>query len=284
MKKARLFAKSSPLFASTGPRRRCQVRETNINKIYGLQVMNLFTSARVLRSNFCKTTTSIAKVPLRRSSTHLKNSEKLLAQPADHTFDYLTPTPSHLLNITLADILPTECYPPGFNTSNLALPHVPFPSEENGSSSYPLIPQGHHLVYFSPQVLGKDLLSDGTDPLQSPGPPFLRRMWAGGSLLYPTNKSQQLRSDRTRSTCRESIAKVELKGTGTDEKVFVTIDRHITKGSEDVSQDFDSKNVAMLEKRNLVFFQEIAPEEARERANRPGKILTGMYTDASFLS
>lgn len=119
---------------------------------------------------------------IRRSSTATLQSslyEELTSRAANVIFDYLSPTPSHLLNVTLADFLPESCYPPGFSKGDLKLPFIGKPGNNPVS-----LPQGHHLVYFSPQVPSSVLLSDGTDPLQSPGEPFVRRMWAGGSIVF----------------------------------------------------------------------------------------------------
>jgi hydroxyacyl-ACP dehydratase HTD2-like protein with hotdog domain len=239
--------------------------------------MQLLVSSPVFRANpgFAKVSTTKIISRHTGASGHIKVARTFAARPPVYTCDYLTPTPSHLLNLTLAGIIPEQCSPPHFEASDLTLPHVPF-----RSSSHALIPQGHHLVYFSPQVLESDLLADGTDPLQYPGPPFQRRLWAGGSLLYPTSRTQQLRSDRTRSTCKESISGIKHNkhlSADRDERVFVNINRHIMTGSEDVSQKFDARNVAVLEKRNLVFFRPISDSQARERLEEPDRIIPSMY-------
>jgi hypothetical protein len=243
--------------------------------------MLLLISLPVFRASSGFAKVFIMKTIIRSSFQSAYHKGKALTlRPPVYISDYLTPTPSHLLNITLADVIPRECYPSHFETSDLALPHIPFPSEQiASSSSHPVLPQGHHLVYFSPQVRGRDLLDDGTDPLQSPGPPLVRRMWAGGSLRYPTSITQQLRSNRTRSICQESISGVKHTGSPefNDEKMFVSIDRHIMTGSEDVNEKLCARNVAVLERRNLVFLPKISTQEARERVERPDKILPGMY-------
>ena len=242
-------------------------------------MMKLLTSVRRLRLGV----RSFALAPASKrhyseSSTQSDLYDRLTTRPPNYIFDYLSPTPSHLLNIALADILPEECYPAGFKTSNLTLPTHPYRTRQDDATS-PLaaLPQGHHLVYFPPQVLGKDLLPDGTDPLQSPGPPFLRRMWAGGSLVYPTSSTTQLDLRRRRSVCRESISDVSVKGTEDAEKVFVTVERRITKPTDIVLNGFKPRYTAVLERRNLVFFREMTSEAALERAGRPDKVLMGMH-------
>ena len=54
------------------------------------------------------------------------------------------------------------------------------------------IPQGHHLVYFPPPVPDRSLLPDGTDSLHSPGAPFIKRLWGGGSLVFNQEERLQL--------------------------------------------------------------------------------------------
>ncbi len=161
-----------------------------------------------------------------------------------------------------------------------------------------IMPQGHHLVYFPPQVPGSDLLPDGTDPLQSPGPPFVRRMWAGGSLVFNAARKRHLQLDTTRATCIEKISDVSVKGTEGDEKVFVNIERRIglaghkycdplySSGSEpreifrrfvrgylQIKDATKMGNLSLVEMRNLVFMRAKSAESAKEDAQKLGKIL-----------
>ena len=154
-------------------------------------------------------------------------------------------------------------------------------------------------MYFSPQVPSSKLLPDGTDPLQSPGEPFVRRMWAGGSLLFDTDPTNQVATDNQRLCCTESISDVSVKGSEGDEKVFVTINRQIGKpliasirlpmlykNPWDLDLDYlecagHTQNLspwAVLEKRNLVFMRQKSAATAKEDAARPGKVLKRMST------
>lgn len=208
-------------------------------------------------------------------STQFDLDQELTARPSNIIYDYLSPTPSHLLNISLADFLPESCHPPSFTSSNLSLPLAR--PEHIVNSARPLLPQAHHLVYFSPQIPGSALLPDGTDPLQSPGPPFVRRMWAGGSLLFNTSRKHQLLLDNERAACIERITDVTVKGTEGDEKVFVNIERRIglvhaeTTFSNGEERDIDDTRLmqryqvedheelgqaSVLETRNIVFMRE----------------------------
>jgi len=93
-----------------------------------------------------------------------------------------------------------------------------------------LLPIPHHLLYFEPTKPQRDLLPDGTNPDQSPGDPFVRRMWAGGSVLY--NHASPLYMDNRRGVCAEYIRSVSVKGKSGSEKVFVGIERRLAYLSE----------------------------------------------------
>ncbi|KAG0648573.1 hydroxyacyl-thioester deHydratase type [Hyphodiscus hymeniophilus] len=238
--------------------------------------------------------------PLRFYSTEsLQQSlhKDLTSRAPNIIFDYLSPTPSHLLNVSLADFLPESCYPPDFSKSDMS--DLPFARLESlHEFNRALLPQGHHLVYFSPQVPGSELLPDGTDPLQSPGPPFVRRMWAGGSLTFNPSMKRHLQLDTTRATCIEKISDVSVKGTEGDEKVFVSIERRIglaghkycdplySSGSEprelfrrfvrgylQIKDTTKMGNLSLVETRNLVFMREKSAEAAKADAIKTGKIL-----------
>ncbi|TGO26814.1 hypothetical protein BPAE_0052g00020 [Botrytis paeoniae] len=161
----------------------------------------------------------------RKSSTQSILHKELTSRKPNIIYDYLSPTPSHLLNISLADFLPPTCHPANFKVQDLTLPYTTTPGHECSDAA--LLPQSHHLVYFSPQISHSALLPDGTDPLQSPGPPFVRRMWAGGSLVFNTTSGEQLRLGNMRAACIERIVDVSVKGREGDEKVFVNIERRV---------------------------------------------------------
>lgn len=210
---------------------------------------------------------SCGKLARHSSIAALQSSlqQELTSRPKNYIFDYLTPTPSHLLNITLSDFLPESCYPPNYPKQNLELP--------SGSSKAlsMLLPQAHHLVYFSPQVPSSSLLPDGTDHLQSPGPPFNHRMWAGGSLHFDSYPSNQLTLSNVRARCAESMSNVVVRGTEGDEKIFVTIKREIQ-----LFERTDNDSImppAVIEERNLVYFRQRSPTAVKADPEKPGKIL-----------
>lgn len=225
-----------------------------------------------------------------QSSLH----EKLTMRKPNFTYDYLSPTPSHLLNISLADFLPQSCYPPGFTIGDLELPRIPRANVPSPSSR---LPQGHHLIYFSPQVPSSKLLPDGTDPLQSPGDPFVRRMWAGGTLHFDNHLRDQPELNNRRVYCREYIPSVIVKGLDGDEKVYVNIERQIgyvgtTPENEALSDSGPHDSLAnseirypaaITEIRNIVFMREKPVAAIKEDLARPSKTLKRMSKFKPFL-
>jgi hypothetical protein len=210
--------------------------------------------------------------PLRQSSTLANLAHELKSRPLNITYDYLCPTPSHLLDISLWDFLPSTCYPKYFNTNNPVLPHIA-PLPQHRHKPHPLH-QGHHLVYFPPPIPHHDLLPDGTDTLHSPHSPtpFTRRLWAGGSVAFNASSTSRLYLDGARAACIEGIQDVTIKGKAGNEKVFVHIERRYGYvnpspggrarcedggiGEEEVIERvWHGEQAAVVERRNLVFLR-----------------------------
>ncbi|TAQ90431.1 3-hydroxyacyl-[acyl-carrier-protein] dehydratase [Chlorociboria aeruginascens] len=238
---------------------------------------------------------------IRQSSTQALLHEELTGRPPNIIYDYLSPTPSHLLNISLADFLPQSCYPPNFQDANLSLPLAR--PEGMSTEDRHVLPQGHHLVYFSPQIPSSALLPDGTDPLQSPGGPFVRRMWAGGSLHFNPTRGYQLPLDNLRASCIERISDVVVKGTKGNEKVFVSIERRVglveryNPLSSLLERAVDDQQLlnrfhptsdalgpaSMVETRSLVFMREKSVVAAKDDAAKHGKVVKPPYrNDTDF--
>ncbi|KAL8688107.1 MAG: hypothetical protein Q9218_005898 [Villophora microphyllina] len=114
-----------------------------------------------------------------------------------------------------------------------------------------IMPRGYHLVYFPPATSQTSLLPDGTDPLHSPGPPFTRRMWAGGDISF-RERGCSLRGREMR--CNESITDVEIKGKEGEEKVFVTIRRELAYKIRDGG--YTPEGQFLVENRTLVFMRD----------------------------
>lgn len=89
-------------------------------------------------------------------------------------------------------------------------------------------PVPHVLTRFNLRVPSAELLPDGTDPLHSPGEPWVRRMWAGGAVKLNPNKTNQYAGPfrlESRVVCLERIKDVRLQGEDDTAKIFVTIER-----------------------------------------------------------
>lgn len=219
----------------------------------------------------------------RLNSTYAHLQSSLPKRAIQPTFEDLSPQTSYRLATTLADFLPSSTPPPVLPPTSLAK-ELPIP---------------HHLVYFEPSKRASEMLPDGTNPDQSPGEPFVRRMWAGGRLLY--NHENPLRLDGSRGVCAEFIRGVTIKGREGEEKLFVAIERRLAKSSEaenslakqvaeghakredldhlvrqrlwrDSEEDFGECSI--LETRNIVFMRARTSEQAKaDAAKAPGKIL-----------
>lgn len=229
--------------------------------------MKSFTVKSLQRNFRTSTPNPIPKSLTRCSSTQASLYKKLTSRPPNRIFDDLSPMLSHRLNITLADFLPPSCYPHGFNRDNSN------PGIERRNARYRTLPPGHHLVYFPTQVPDSELLPDGTDSVQSPGEPFVRRMWAGGSVKfsYGTGVRFDYNSDSDGFWCEEQVTNVAMKGEGDNEKAFVTIERRI---SEDYSmRDEVPSRGAIIETRDLVFMKRKSVAAAKEAATRPDKVV-----------
>ncbi|KAJ6094640.1 hypothetical protein N7467_002153 [Penicillium canescens] len=187
------------------------------------------------------------------------------------TYDYLHPQPSHLLNLTLRDLLPQ---------STTIHDYATLPSIQNPSP----LPVGHHLIYFPPQVTLSQLLPDCTDTLHTPGEPFNRRLWAGGNLRFPASSPAL---DGSRAVCIESIRNVTVKGRDGDEKVIVTIERRVGNVPEGETADATWNRIwkeneenpgesSVIENRDLIFMRlktEAQIEADKEQFGKPSRIV-----------
>lgn len=165
-----------------------------------------------------------------------------------------------------------------------------------------ILPLGYHLIWFNQDVPTEQLLPDGTDAIHSPGEPWVRRMWAGGSMrintetYYDEKDGFVVNSPIIRA---ERIKDVELRGQGDAAKIFVTIERRFARmdllqenhraaepGLQKptvqsakeyfIKQLFDDTKLGdaiCTEERTLVFLKKKSEEEiAAMRANNMAKI------------
>ncbi|KAF9695309.1 hypothetical protein EKO04_007061 [Ascochyta lentis] len=88
-------------------------------------------------------------------------------------------------------------------------------------------PVAHLLTRFNAQVPSAALLPDGTDPLHSPGEPWVRRMWAGGAVELNPGLEERMHVMKLHAkvACIERIKDVRLQGEDDTAKIFVTIER-----------------------------------------------------------
>ncbi|KAH7393415.1 hypothetical protein BKA64DRAFT_709759 [Cadophora sp. MPI-SDFR-AT-0126] len=247
-------------------------------------------------------TISPADIPTAESPA-LQNTlhAELTSRPINTSTDYISPIPWNLLNVSLSDFLPPSCQPRSFK---------PVDSEDQaGPANNPNFvstpfPQGYHLVYFPPPLTDRSLLPDGTDSLHSPGAPFIKRLWGGGSLVFNQEKRLQLVPNRL-AVCGEEITNVKVKGVEGQEKVFVTVKRRIAslaggvfragnadkkKRRRDALLKMDMKQLekrygtesvrpwAVVEERNLVFMREKSREEAKEDLEKVGRVVKPTHT------
>ena len=163
--------------------------------------------------------------------------------------DVYTPIPTRLLNATLADFIPNY-----FVTHPAALPF------------------GYHLIHFPPPIRSSELLPDGTDPMQSPGGVFTRRMWAGGEITF----GRRVNFNNSPFHCVERISDVEVKGEEENQKIFVEIQRSVFPG-ETPGASRDEKGSwtggFLQETRTLVFMRSDRPKAPVDASNTSDKIL-----------
>ncbi|KAM5458493.1 hypothetical protein MaudCBS49596_000407 [Microsporum audouinii] len=198
-------------------------------------------------------------------------------------YDYLSPQPSHLLNLSLNSLLTPSQASSAATEFQWRLPSISGPTS---------MPRGHHLVYFPPQVPSSELLPDGCDELHSPGQPYNRRMWAGGSVRFFDDGGPLLNGQR--AVCVEGIREVNVKGKEGEEKIFVGIERRVATVDEHESDDAIRNRVwtqseeewgdsIVIERRNLVFMKDRTPEEieAMKAADLPRKVIK-VHTTPEF--
>ncbi|KAJ6127501.1 hypothetical protein N7523_003113 [Penicillium sp. IBT 18751x] len=231
------------------------------------------TSAR----NLC----SLNRIQCRaQSSLAERLQHELTTRKLPLMYDYLHPQPSHMLDLTLCDLLPQAPDGHGVQTR---LPSVTTPSP---------LPIAHHLIYFPPQVTLSQLLPDGTDVLHTPGHPFNRRLWAGGNLRFPTGAPLL---DGSRAVCIESMRNVTVKGREGEEKVIVTIERRmgtVPEGEPEAEtwnriwteNEGDAGQSSVIENRDLIFMRRKTAEQIQmdqEQFSKSSRIVKAP-SDATF--
>lgn len=231
--------------------------------------MNRFITPRCLYSSF-----STQPSPLEQLQASLH--DELTSRPATVYRSIMPNETKDLIDIAFAGTLPPDCLSPGFSIDR----HF---SMRNGKL-HPIVTQGYHVAYFPPRITDADLLADGTDKLQWPGHPFVRRVWAGGSVVFHPHFQRILRGN-VPSTLTEDITGVRVTGTEGNEKIWVTVRRKLWQRTpkEDTLMLSDTSGTDtdhVVETRNLVFMRERTEEldttkETRiVKRNSPSQLLS----------
>ncbi|QRD00424.1 hypothetical protein JI435_089920, partial [Parastagonospora nodorum SN15] len=210
---------------------------------------------------------------------------EMLGRPTHITRDYVNTDTHHKLQDTLKPFMP-----PGWSRRRI----------ERGAA---IVPLGHHLVWFNSFLPEDQLLPDGTDPLQSPGEPWVRRMWAGGEV--EARKNVYFDHDNgfiidQHMICSERITDVQKKGS--DVKLFVTIERRYARLDsllkalatrswkqtpldaqalfrQQIAAGEEWGDAILKEERTLVFLKEKTPVE--QEAIAAGSLLPVKYLEIS---
>ncbi|KAL2259167.1 hypothetical protein VTK26DRAFT_7253 [Humicola hyalothermophila] len=218
------------------------------------------------------TTTTTTNGPFNHEAYLQRATQRLASQQPTTIPDTLSPTQSHLLTLSLAHHCP-DLFPQ--QPSPFLLDGRQPPRRADGA-----LPQGHHLVYFPPQLPPAQLMPDGTDSAHWPGGPFVRRMWAGGEVVFEDGWEAELRLDNRRAACVESVGRPEMKGVqgggggggggsgsgsgGGKEKVFVDVTRRYGVAEED-RWGLGENRAVVREVRRLVFMREVEGAEGSRR-------------------
>ena len=148
------------------------------------------------------------------------NVEKFKARKIPPLYEALHPTPSTLLHWSLSSLLPLKMAPQG---------HMYEQVSTYERTRTKRLPYGHHLLYFHPGFADKDLMSDGTDMLHAPDGSWKYRLWAGGTMEWPSQTA--LRMNGGMCMLSERIADIKLKED--NGKAFVKIERRVHQVSKD---------------------------------------------------
>ncbi|KAI1313616.1 hypothetical protein F5Y03DRAFT_103383 [Xylaria venustula] len=203
---------------------------------------------------------------------------EMLARPLQIHKDMMFPTPSFTLNGVLKDFLPPDCIMKQHMPEAEVYRHHVYDLPD--SDQTPLLPAGHHFIYFPLQLASSQLCADGTDPFHSPRhTPFTRRMWAGGFI----RDIVCMGLNRRPAVCLERIVDVKARGAAGEEKIFVEVLREYVTGRvfehyfDPVEQVLEQRGikhpVGITERRTLVFMREPSEEEKMKSLEGKQKVL-----------
>lgn len=147
--------------------------------------------------------------------------EKFKARRIPPQYEALHPSPSTLLNWSLSESL--QKMAPQDRLSQQVANY-----ERNRVRR---LPSAHHLLYFHPGISDKDLMDDGTDMLHAPDGSWKYRLWAGGTMEWPSGNPLRMNGGMYMLT--ERIADLKLKED--DGKAFVKVERRVHHVSPDMA-------------------------------------------------
>ncbi|KAB8294024.1 hypothetical protein EYC80_009483 [Monilinia laxa] len=122
---------------------------------------------------------------------------------------------------------------------------LPYPSTSITAGDKVYIPPCHHLVYFTPADVEKELGRDGSDTVFNPPKPFTRRMWAGGELEWVRDNRLCVGQEVKERTLMKSVEAKVTKGG--EEMLVVRVDKSFE----------NERGQALLDRRNWIFRREI---------------------------
>ncbi|KAK8041803.1 hypothetical protein PG993_006326 [Apiospora rasikravindrae] len=218
---------------------------------------------------------------------------EMLARPEQLTWDTMSPTPSYLLDISLSDYLDgkqshnntngkgngneSTILTNGGSLDPKTIKYPPPP--RRGNPQAPELKQGYHLIHFPLALPPSQLCPDGTDPYHSPGAPFERRMWAGGSIEF----RRPLWLDSRPAVCAERIQDVSVRGPPGDEKAFVDVLRCYGATGRDGKTGrvvmSEAPEGAVREVRTLVFMRKQEAQSSNPEATGTGSSTSNGNTE-----
>lgn len=238
-----------------------------------------FTGSRFITTTFTTTTTksptttksenesadgSPTELDLEEYMQQARAAFKKLESKPRILVDALSPRPSMCLSLALQPYLPRICRDGsrpdrerwGMSQGSLVEYQDP-PSP---------VPPGHHLVYFPPMKDRAELMDDGTEKDTCPGAPFVRRLWAGGSIKF-TPEWYSATLDHRPFYCLEKVGLPRMSGTSRPgkEAVYVTIQRSYLLDRQPLIElaqgSTPGKPPPVEETRDLVFLRQTSPQE-----------------------
>ncbi|KIW25678.1 uncharacterized protein PV07_08839 [Cladophialophora immunda] len=106
-----------------------------------------------------------------------------------------------------------------------------------------VLPPGAHLIYFTPRTTTNRLNEDGTDSTFTAEPPFQRRIWGGGEMVWE-RANPLLVGDTVLETTQLETCEVKRDAQG-DEMLLLTVARRLENG----------KGLAVTDRRHVLLRQ-----------------------------